>query len=220
MNELQHYGVKGMRWGVRRYQNSDGTLTNAGRKRYAKQLTKEYKKGYDSAQPFRTSSKFDATTKDLIRKHITKADIQKVRAASKRWSDSMEEADKAEQELFDLAHKIGKKEYEKELKRNPSAYTSERMKTELLDHYTYEYGWDEAHKQRPDLAKKTDAGDKKWSEYQEECKKVADKILGDYGNTTLYECEYYSYSVRDAVGQMIDSMDTKKEFEYMFDRDK
>ena len=32
--ELRHYGVLGMKWGVRRYQNSDGTLTAAGKKRY------------------------------------------------------------------------------------------------------------------------------------------------------------------------------------------
>lgn len=32
-NELYHHGIKGMRWGVRRYQNKDGTLTSAGKKR-------------------------------------------------------------------------------------------------------------------------------------------------------------------------------------------
>ncbi|MBO5319107.1 MAG: GNAT family N-acetyltransferase [Ruminococcus sp.] len=32
-DELLHYGVKGMKWGVRRFQNSDGTLTPAGKKR-------------------------------------------------------------------------------------------------------------------------------------------------------------------------------------------
>lgn len=36
MNEdyLEHYGIKGMHWGIRRFQNADGSLTAAGKKRY------------------------------------------------------------------------------------------------------------------------------------------------------------------------------------------
>lgn len=33
-NSLQHYGVEKMRWGVRRYQNPDGSLTPEGREHY------------------------------------------------------------------------------------------------------------------------------------------------------------------------------------------
>lgn len=36
-NELYHAGIKGMKWGQRRYQNEDGTLTPAGKIRYGKQ---------------------------------------------------------------------------------------------------------------------------------------------------------------------------------------
>lgn len=33
-SELYHHGIQGQKWGVRRYQNSDGSLTPAGKKRY------------------------------------------------------------------------------------------------------------------------------------------------------------------------------------------
>ena len=45
-NELYHYGIKGMRWGVRRYQNADGSLTNAGKKRYAETIHEDYAKAH------------------------------------------------------------------------------------------------------------------------------------------------------------------------------
>lgn len=41
--ELWHHGIKGQKWGVRRYQNPDGSLTSAGKKRYSidRQVTEQ-----------------------------------------------------------------------------------------------------------------------------------------------------------------------------------
>lgn len=43
--ELYHHGILGQKWGVRRYQNEDGTLTAEGRKRYGYSTDIQYKNG-------------------------------------------------------------------------------------------------------------------------------------------------------------------------------
>ena len=51
-NELFHYGVKGMKWGVRRYQNSDGTLNAEGKKKYY-----VYDRSWDGTKTYRKKSR-------------------------------------------------------------------------------------------------------------------------------------------------------------------
>ena len=47
-NEIYHAGVKGMKWGVRRYQNKDGSLTPAGKKRYDRDIAENNAKKKDN----------------------------------------------------------------------------------------------------------------------------------------------------------------------------
>ena len=58
---LMHHGIKGQKWGVRRFQNADGSLTNKGKSRYrqGKEISREHQKlvneKYDEATKRSTS---------------------------------------------------------------------------------------------------------------------------------------------------------------------
>ena len=50
--ELYHHGIKGQRWGLRRFQNPDGTLTEAGKERYRKNNYEYLKKNSEKNTPY------------------------------------------------------------------------------------------------------------------------------------------------------------------------
>ena len=66
-NELCHFGIQGMKWGVRRYQNPDGTLTPAGVERYKKKLAL-YESVYHENEKnlYKTNNKFLKTPLDHL----------------------------------------------------------------------------------------------------------------------------------------------------------
>ena len=63
-NQVSHSGIKGMKWGVRRYQNEDGTLTEEGKKRYQDQpKQEESKKKQDQPKQEESKKKQDPQEK-------------------------------------------------------------------------------------------------------------------------------------------------------------
>lgn len=120
-NELYHYGIKGMKWGVRRYQNKDGTLTNKGKKHYSNisndKLAKELKKQVRSKR-------------------------SELHGSSNRWAQGMyigenskKAIDKSKKDLYDYINSKDIKEKTSRLKKldvlmeqNPSKYEKEYNK--------------------------------------------------------------------------------------------
>lgn len=80
--ELYHHGILGMHWGIRRYQNPDGTLTAAGKKRYDKYRAKA--DVHSVRGSFSTNGKYRKQQYDLAEKFRKKA--EKLGTWGPEWS--------------------------------------------------------------------------------------------------------------------------------------
>lgn len=113
MSYLIHHGIKGQKWGIRRYQNPDGTLTEAGKKRYYdfSEASRKYSKAaWDYQNPNWAKNKKKAQDNiDRARKRMKEVeeniDVDKYRDSilgsdtSKKYADARKSLDRAHEEL-------------------------------------------------------------------------------------------------------------------------
>lgn len=173
---LAHYGVKGMKWGVRRYQNKDGSLTDAGKKRLADQATGDY----EERRKFRMGKKI-AKLYGVDELRAAKQKVFDAGKLSEEYSNSYELQEKYGLKAIKALRKEGKLDNDLDENDYRSFVDDDDdsvirlgfqlfLKDRNVDHKQYCYNLDQAER-----------------EYHDACKKVVDDLLGDYGNRTTYD---------------------------------
>ena len=129
LDELQHWGIKGMKWGQRRYQKKDGTLTAAGKKRYNKEMEQLKNEQKVLKNQKRTQAKIDKL--EALRKEVDEA----------KKSSSSKKSDKSKTDSADSKPKSAKEMTDDELRKAKARYELER---------DYKKAYDQANPQEVD----------------------------------------------------------------------
>lgn len=100
-NELTHYGILGQKWGIRRYQNEDGTLTEAGKKRYG--TVENLEAGRTQRQVTRREKAkqeaIDSGNAEKVQKYSKELTPEQMKRAFQRIDDEQKLADLKEKDL-------------------------------------------------------------------------------------------------------------------------
>lgn len=93
-DELYHHGIKGQKWGVRRYQNPDGSYTGAGKRRYIKTLNDlADKKGYYEYQRIKATKKSNLNRYGIGQGQILDKEIHPTEKKAQEWDTKRQEAE-------------------------------------------------------------------------------------------------------------------------------
>lgn len=198
---LYHYGIPGMKWGKRRFQNKDGSLTKAGKQRYAKAIASEARKKSTPKGNLHRVGKMvaeDIASGKLGDKYDDQ--VKKVSAAMNKFLDDQYEVeigfeDSGEwQKAFDEAKDRAVKWYKDndperlaEMRSIAKDTGRDLMSFRDFDDMHGFYMYDDNDSAVDKYRKKyfeANGIDLESSEkaYRQACKELTDSILGEYGN--------------------------------------
>lgn len=199
--ELMHYGVLGMKWGVRRYQNSDGSLTSAGRRRYSKDLKKELSNKqyrYGTGENYKNNKLIKAIYKDKNRLAVRE------KLKNTNYDGPNKDYDPTTDPKI---VKKAKAEFRKQVGRSPKSgnYHDDKQMGYIIDNIADRTG---AYKK----AEKLNAApnwDKAYKEYVDTSNKIISDYLGKHGKDKIGDWHSPNSDYQTIVAGIIHDLDMK-----------
>lgn len=231
-DELMHYGISGMKWGFRRFQNKDGSLTPEGRERYGVPVG-EVKKAIDR----KTQAKQEKLANDIAKKDPKVAEriakSKEVKKAIKDLEESTLACKKARDEFWkweddwysgknpaydEYTLKLAKEQAKKYDKSEDPEDIKRRLHFVRIDDGDQGESLEMYLNDHPQEKKKYDAAWDKdtaaMKEHYANCKKKAAEMLGDSGNKVIstykdYNGETKQQTVADIMTMILNRESTK-----------
>lgn len=187
---LMHHGILGQKWGVRRYQNPDGSLTEEGKKHYLNGDSKAYKDYVKIRKQYeKTYDEFDRKMKE-VKKNIRKNNPTdaEIKEAGIRWMQNNPEYED---------------EYDHDDPKAVERYYSGRAGRHYLDYgFDYDFpnytdpddAWEITEKQNPKLAKQLD------QEFNKLTKAERKAFKRSHAKTVMDEDQYKLLLARSTQG--------------------
>lgn len=209
---MEHHGILGMKWGIRRYQNKDGSLTDAGKERLANKVAKQLMKDkYSWGKDLQNTKSFQMIT-DLI----STDQIQAIEASRNRLdkvlSENKYDGNKIDQEAYSLLEKEKSKYYSqaKEIFAKREGYSASN--TDVFQD-AFDLAYDDVLKVHLDIKKKEEAISKAVDDHMNLLKQIIDNsLIGDYGHMKIDPKKSYSNEIRLAIIDLVYSLDKNPQF--------
>lgn len=179
---LYHHGVKGMKWGVRRYQNKDGSLTPKGKKRYGLGDDGELVKKSAETRTYERLANLGYRNSKTQKMLYDEFGDDYNRRSSEQWKQEADRNTQQAKRSFEL-DKIAA--VDKKMAKQIRTSKFGENQNVVLSKRNQAFGKDKEYAKKWAAAFKAGVGSKAWSEYEKHANSITKKYKNEYINAWM-----------------------------------